>query len=214
MNMINYYILQKIYKSLGGGRVSSKSFKIFYLSLFLPYLPYFYLIPNRKKYRIIYHIKYQIEYYIDMTKKKETYKERWNKEHPLIQIRLPKDTYMKIEKLQTILGKHKNDIIKDLINGLVINFDEYKKNIEKDIYEYISKTALYEPIRFYEEFIKPYSEWFILFTTPCSYCGKPIIWTHKSKNDLKRIIRMFANFSHTECKPSTRIGTSKFFNLL
>jgi uncharacterized protein YlzI (FlbEa/FlbD family) len=39
---------------------------------------------------------------------------------------LPRITYI-------ILGKSKNDIVKDLINGVVMKFEEYKKKIEDEV---------------------------------------------------------------------------------
>jgi len=66
-------------------------------------------------------------------KKKETYRDRWLKEHPDIHIHLTKDVYEKLLKLENILGKSKNDIVKDLINGAVIKFEEYGKKIEEEI---------------------------------------------------------------------------------
>ena len=68
-----------------------------------------------------------------MKKKKETYRQRWLKEHPEIHIHLPKDVFKKLLELENTLGKNKNDIIKDLINGVVFNFDEYRKKIEKEV---------------------------------------------------------------------------------
>ena len=32
-----------------------------------------------------------------------------------------------------LLGKSKNDIVKDLINGVVMKFEEYKKKIEDEV---------------------------------------------------------------------------------
>jgi len=135
-----------------------------------------------------------------MVKKKLTYRERWNKEHPLIQIRLPKDVYMEIEKLQTTIGKHKNDIIKDMINGLVVNFQDYRNNILNDVID----EFINDPDFFYERHIKPNQKWFFFFTIPCRKCKEPMLFTithPEAKIIFARLKYYFSEwYVHEECK--------------
>jgi hypothetical protein len=136
--------------------------------------------------------------------KKLTYRQRWLKEHPDIHIHLPKNVYLQLKKLETILGKHKNDIVKDMINGLVINFQEYRDNIMKDIINEINTLLFDFPDLFYRRYIKPKQEWFFFFTIPCRKCGKPIEFTHKdpeAKKIFKRLVYVFQDwYTHTECE--------------
>jgi hypothetical protein len=151
-----------------------------------------------------------------MKKKKETYRQRWLKEHPEIHIHLPKDVYNKLLELENILGKNKNDIVKDLINGVVINFNELKNEIMREIglKSYIRgyNSALQKfvdfPDRFYEEIRNKYKIEPMLFSFPCSICEKPIIFSHEDedKDDIKILIKeaLFHRNSHACCEEVKR----------
>jgi hypothetical protein len=62
-----------------------------------------------------------------------------------------------------------------------------------------------DPWKFYDELrkLKPDFEP-MLFTSPCYYCGKPMIFTHKLKNlqDVRRRLEdAFRTWYHGSCKP-------------
>ena len=134
-----------------------------------------------------------------MKKKKETYRQRWLKEHPEIHIHLPKDVHEKLLELENILGKNKNDIVKDLIKGVVINFNELKNEIMKEIgykmhslgYNSALQKFVESPDRFYEEIRNKYKIEPMLFSFPCFICEKPIIFSHadEDKDDIKIMIQ-------------------------
>jgi len=134
-----------------------------------------------------------------MKKKKETYRQRWLKEHPEIHIHLPKDVHEKLLELENILGKNKNDIVKDLINGVVINFNELKNEIRKEIgykmhslgYNSALQKFVESPDRFYEEIRNKYKIEPMLFSFPCFICEKPIIFSHadEDKDDIKMMLK-------------------------
>jgi hypothetical protein len=144
-------------------------------------------------------------------KKKETYRDKWLKEHPDIHIHLPRDVYEKLLKLENILGKSKNDIVKDLINGAAIKFEEYGKKIEEEIrnkiynecYNATLELFLESPDIFYNEIRKKYKIDPILFSVPCLFCHKPIVFTHKDKyrDQIKDILySQFRDAYHDCCE--------------
>jgi len=122
--------------------------------------------------------------------KKETYRQRWLKEHPDIHIHLPREVYDKLLKLENILGKSKNDIVKDLINGIVIKFDEYRKKIEDEIaakefnegYDFALQEFKDFPERFYNVIKRKFNIEPFLFAVPCSVCKEPFIYAHDLEN--------------------------------
>jgi len=144
-----------------------------------------------------------------MKKKKETYRQRWLKEHPEIHIHLPKDVYNKLLELENILGKNKNDIVKDLINGVVISFDEYRKKIEKEVgdkkFDEGYNSAYQEFVEFPDDFYNYIRQKYhiipMLFSVPCSICKKPMIFSHRYQDEIKKTLdAAFYYWYHTCCK--------------
>jgi hypothetical protein len=148
--------------------------------------------------------------------KKETYRQRWLKQHPDIHLHLPREVYDKLLKLENILGKSKTDIVKDLINGIVIKFDEYRKKIEDEIanesyvegYDFALERFVNSPEGFYNEVKRKFKIEPMLFSVPCKYCKKPIVISHKDedRDEIQGILNLQFDYEYHDCCDEVRDG--------
>jgi hypothetical protein len=68
---------------------------------------------------------------VNMAKKKESYRERWLREHPRISLYLRRDEYERLKSLAESRGMS----IKELILSLVEGFEKYYEDIEGRAFE-------------------------------------------------------------------------------
>jgi len=121
-------------------------------------------------------------------RKKETYRERWLREHPRISLYLRRDEYERLKSL----AESKGSSIKQFILSLIEGFDKYYGDIKSKAYEEGYREAIEDfaeyPQVFYEEFKEHYpGEEPLFYTYTCSVCGKPVVSNHKSNS--ARIVR-------------------------
>ncbi len=129
-------------------------------------------------------------------RKKETYRDRWLKEHPRVSFYLDRDKYEMIKSM----AESKNMSIKEFILSLIDGFEKYHEDVEKRVYERVFKQGYLfalidfteDPKAFYERFKKIYpDEEPLFYTYPCSVCRQPVIANHKSSSaeTVREVIR-------------------------
>jgi len=151
---------------------------------------------------------------------------RYEKEHPMVSLRLTKELKEIVDRIKKETGKSYSKIVKEaLINlaelGKKIE-EKYKEEIEKlkkeienarkkgreEGYKEALKIFINDPHFFYYEVRKITRKDIALFTAPCSICGKPMIFTHKDDNWSSKvkptIHRAFENWYHVKCKEKRR----------
>jgi len=120
-------------------------------------------------------------------RKKETYRDRWLKEHPRVSLYLDRDRYEMIKSM----AESKNMSVKEFILSLIDGFEKYYEDIEKRVYDRAFKQGYLfaiidfteDPEAFYEKFKKIYpDEEPLFYTYPCSVCGQPVIANHRSNS--------------------------------
>jgi hypothetical protein len=146
-------------------------------------------------------------------KKKETYRDRWLREHPRVTFYLDRQTYDMIKEL----ASKKNMSVKEFILSIIEDFRKYYDEIAEKEWDSGFQIGFDEAIRmfhdeswdFYEEFKKKYPKVEpALFIVPCSVCGKPMIFTHRDNNWLSDVrpwlLAAFRNWRHVKCPSSSR----------
>jgi len=129
-------------------------------------------------------------------RKKETYRDRWLKEHPRVSFYLERDKYEMIKSM----AESKNMSIKEFILSLIDGFEKYYEDVENKVYDRVFKQGYLfalidftkDPKTFYEKFKKIYpDEEPLFYTYSCSVCGQPVIANHKSSSaeTVREIIR-------------------------
>jgi hypothetical protein len=127
-----------------------------------------------------------------MSKKKETYRDRWLREHPRVTLYLDRRTYDMIKELASGKGMS----VKEFILSIIEDFRKYYNDIAgrewkrgfQDGYEAAIIDFHEIPWSFYEEFKKMFPDVEpALFTIPCSICGKPMLFSHRSDNWLNQV---------------------------
>jgi hypothetical protein len=131
--------------------------------------------------------KYWYEHWVNigvnMAKKKESYRERWLREHPRISLYLRKEEYERLKSLAESRGVS----IKELILSLVEGFEKYYEDIEgrafEEGYEATITDFVEEPQLFYRKFKELYlNEEPLFYTYPCSVCGQTVVSNHRSES--------------------------------
>jgi hypothetical protein len=143
--------------------------------------------------------------------KRETYRDRWLREHPRVTLYLDRRTYDMIKELASKKGMS----VKEFILSIIEDFRKYYDEISdrewgfgfQAGYEQAISDFHEDPLTFYEVFKKMYPNVEpALFTIPCPKCGKPMLFSHKSKNWLNQVrpwlLKAFRNWSHVECPRS------------
>jgi hypothetical protein len=148
-----------------------------------------------------------------MAKKRETYRDRWLREHPRVTLYLDRLTYDRIKEL----AASKNMTVKEFILSIIEDFRKYYDDIAgkewsrgfQDGYDAAIRDFYEIPWSFYEEFKKRYPNVEpALFTIPCSVCGKPIVISHRSDNWLREVKPwLLETFSwrHVRCPRSSEL---------
>jgi len=136
-------------------------------------------------------------------KKGERYIDRWLREHPRISLYLNKEEYTRLMKI----ANSKNMGIKELILSMVDDVSKYYDSIYKKAYEEGYNFALEKfkvnPRGFYAEIKYRYKIEPALFTVPCYYCSKPVIYSHADPNwNIKKetLYEAFEGIYHICCK--------------
>jgi hypothetical protein len=115
--------------------------------------------------------------------KKESYRERWLREHPRISLYLKRDEYERLKSL----AESKGMSVKEFILSLIEGFEKYYEDIEGrafgEGYEAAITDFAENPQWFYQEFKRLYpNEEPLFYTYPCSVCGQTIVSNHRSKS--------------------------------
>jgi len=115
--------------------------------------------------------------------KKETYRDRWLREHPRISLYLRKEEYERLKSLAESRGLS----VKELILSLVEGFEKYYEDIEGRAFEEGYEDAVEDfcehPQWFYGKFKEIYPNKEPLFYTyPCSVCGQTVVSNHRSES--------------------------------
>jgi hypothetical protein len=149
-----------------------------------------------------------------MPKKKETYRDRWLREHPRVTFYLDRLTYDRLKEL----AASKNMSVKEFVlDHLIKGFNEYYDdaynsgfaNGYKEGRNDVFKMFKDNPFGFYNEFKKMFPNADVaLFVIPCSVCGKPMIFHHKKDNwvsDVKPVLlEAFRDWRHVKCPSSSK----------
>jgi hypothetical protein len=138
------------------------------------------------------------------SKKKESYRDRWLREHPRICLYLNRDEYEALKRVAESKKMSFKDIVLDAVHNIKKYYDTGYDHGWRDAFE----LFLEDPHAFYSEleylFPNANVEEVALFTAPCSICGKPMIFTHKNSNWVKEVrptlYEAFSNWYHVCCK--------------
>jgi hypothetical protein len=140
------------------------------------------------------------------TAKRETYYDRWRRQHIRVSFYFKREEYEKLKEL----ASSKNMTVKEFVVSLMEGFDKYREDVELKAREeemnYYIDSFLYNPREFYEE-VRPEAEDEgiepVLFTLPCSVCGKPMLFTHKDENWSSEVrpilLEAFKGWGHVCC---------------
>ena len=119
--------------------------------------------------------------------KKETYRDRWLREHPRVSLYLDIDKYEMLKSM----AESKNMSVKEFILSLIDGFEKYYEDVEKRVYDkafnqgYLFALIDFteDPEAFYEKFKKIYpDEEPLFYTYPCSVCRQPVIANQRSSS--------------------------------
>lgn len=140
--------------------------------------------------------------------KKETYYQRWRREHPRLQLYLSRDDY---EWLSYMAERSKLSM-KELVFEAIRDARKFYDEGVHEGYKSACETFILFPRAFYADVMEEARRRGIedfepcLFTSPCSICGKPMIFTHADDNydKVERHIReAFKNWHHVKCRRTT-----------
>jgi hypothetical protein len=119
------------------------------------------------------------------TAKRETYYDRWRRQHVRVSFYFDRNEYEKLKEL----ASSKNMTVKEFVLSLMEGFDKYYDEVyEKamnDESQFLMNLFIDDPHGFYDYVKYDVEEKGIelaFFTLPCSICGKPMLFTHKDKN--------------------------------
>jgi len=136
-------------------------------------------------------------------KKGERYIDRWLRDHPRISLYLNKEEYTRLIKI----ANSKNIGIKELILSIIDDFSKYYDSIYEEGYEEGYNAALEKfknnPHGFYAEIKDRYKIEPALFTVPCYYCLKPMIFSHEDPNWNRKketLDKAFEGWHHVCCR--------------
>jgi len=133
------------------------------------------------------------------SKKKETYRDRWLREHKEVRFYIKKDDYKLLQELAISRGL----TIKDLILNHIKGISKVCRRVSKLGYTKAIDDFILNPYTFYLGIRELYDGDIALFIIPCSVCGKPMVFTHRDsdwKNKIKPILlEAFSNWAHTQC---------------
>ena len=130
---------------------------------------------------------------------------RWLQAHPRVQAYVSREEYLKIRELASNMNMSVSELVKRALLDLEGLRDEVYRCGFNDGYESaVEDVRSWGPYEFLgiEE-----------FTVPCSRCGKPMVFTSRSKEFWEEqikptLLKMFSHWMHRECKGGSRIGSS------
>jgi len=130
---------------------------------------------------------------------------RWLRVHPKVQAYVSMEGYQKIRELASNMNMSVSELVRRAVLDLKGLRDEVYRCGFNDGYEAaVDDVRSWGPYEFLgiEE-----------FTVPCSRCGKPVVFTSRSKEFWERqikptLLKMFSHWMHRECKGGSRIGSS------
>jgi hypothetical protein len=135
-------------------------------------------------------------------RKKETYRERWLREHPRISLYLSRDEY---EALKRVADSQKTSM-KEVVLNTIHGFSRYYEFAYADGFRDALKLFHSNPYKFYMKLVAEYpgAEEVALFTAPCLICGKPVVFTHRDREWAEMIrpilYQAFGKWYHICCR--------------
>jgi len=149
----------------------------------------------------------------------ESYYRRWRREHPRLQVYLSREEYEWVRREAEKRGISISEFVKRAIINVMSLLTRNQESLLDELYPYILNRVIDEfidnPASFYDYVVERAKdrgleslEPFIL-TTPCSYCGKPVVLHHKLENaeDIRRALHETLRklgIYHAECRGKTR----------
>ena len=121
---------------------------------------------------------------------------RWLRAHPRVQAYVSREEYQKIRELASSMNSSVSELVKRALLDLEGLRDEVYKSGFKDGYEAaVDDVRSWGPYEFLgiEE-----------FTAPCLKCGKPVVFTSRSKEFWEKrvkpiLLEKFSHWAHREC---------------
>lgn len=138
--------------------------------------------------------------------KGERYIDRWLQEHPQLRLYLNREEYELIKDVADEKGLSMKQVILDAVKKVTRQYRRAKARGFREALDLFIDS----PKHFYDKVVrgarmrglknfKP-----CLFTSPCKYCGKPVIFTHGDKDYESKvkptIHEAFSNWYHIRCK--------------
>jgi len=155
-------------------------------------------------------------------RKKETYYDRWRREHPRLQMYLNREEYEWLKREAEARGLSMKEFVLEIIrkgyNGYKEGYDKgYREGFDDGFNEALDKFIL-DPWEFYKRIIERVKKLGLkgfepaLFTIPCKYCGRPMVFTHKNENwgEIRETLyQAFSRWAHTKCIEEARKQIAK-----
>jgi hypothetical protein len=137
--------------------------------------------------------------------KKETYYDRWRKQHVRVSFYFDREEYERLKELASSKGM----TVKEFVLSLMEGFDKYYEDVEEkarnDESQFLTDLFVDDPRGFYyfvEDRVKEGVE-LAFFTVPCSICGKPMVFTHKDEDWEAKVrptlLEAFRRWGHVCC---------------
>jgi len=136
-------------------------------------------------------------------RRKETYYQKWRREHPRLQLYLSRDEYELLKRIAEDKNVSMKELILNAIKGARMRWRKaYLRGFKEALDKFID-----EPHSFYWDVRERVEERGLrgfepcLFTSQCKYCGRPMVFTHKDGNydEVKKYVReAFKNWYHVK----------------
>jgi len=137
--------------------------------------------------------------------KKETYYQRWMKQHVRVSFYFNREEYERLKELASSRGM----TVKEFVMSLMEGFGKYREDVEErardEEFRFLLDLFVDDPQGFYdfvEDRVKEGVE-LAFFTVPCSVCGKPMVFTHKDEDWETKVrptlLEAFRRWGHVCC---------------
>jgi hypothetical protein len=142
---------------------------------------------------------------------KETYYQRWRRQHPKISFYLRREEYERLKEAAASRNMTVKDFVLSLIEGFEKSYEEARGRGFEEGYARAVEDFVDDPWLFRQAVRRRHPKADVaLFEVPCSICGKPMVATHKNRNwatEIKpELLGAFKYWCHAPCKerrPST-----------